>query len=122
MLCDVPYLVQCFEQIKNQDVYPIQYPDDTLSRDIQIDSYHLHPIMKTIYQIEDPEASVVDKRILHKVVISELIQQFRFYQQSRITHRQTSLSFTMKIWLQQAINPVYTLKIQAAALSSEFLK
>ncbi|EDY8127513.1 hypothetical protein GPA73_003728 [Salmonella enterica] len=79
-------------------------------------------MMKTIYQIEDPEASVVDKRILHKVVISELIQQFWFYQQSRITHRQTSLSFTMKIWLQQAINPVYTLKIQAAALSSEFLK
>ncbi|KHS81000.1 hypothetical protein RC83_20495 [Pectobacterium brasiliense] len=74
-------------------------------------------MMKIIHQIEDPEASAADKRILHKVDSSELVQRFRFYQQSRITHRQTSLSFTTKIWFQQAINPVYTLKIQAAALS-----
>ena len=46
---------------------PVQPPDDSLSRDIQVDFYRQCFTVKIIHHIEGPESSAADHGLVHKI-------------------------------------------------------
>lgn len=88
--------------------YPVQYPDDTLSRDIQIDFYRQNLTVKIIHHVEGSETSAKDECIVHKVNGPALIQCSRSGQPSLIRRKQVLFFFATKIQYYQSVNPVHT--------------
>jgi len=59
---------------------------------------------------------------VHKIDGPALVHRFWRRQRSRITYRQALFSFTTKIQLQQAVNPVNAFMVPAIALSAQQLE
>lgn len=56
-----------FQRVAAACLDPVQHPDDSLSRDIQVDFYRKCFTVRIIHQIKGPEASTLDQRVVHKI-------------------------------------------------------
>ncbi len=54
-----------FQQVDAVCHYPVQPPDDSLSRDVYVDFYRQCSTVKIIHHINGPEASAADQRVVH---------------------------------------------------------
>lgn len=102
--------------------YPVRHSHDPLRRDIQVNFCSQRFTVKIIHRIEGPQASATHQRIMHKIDGPALVNCFRRRQWSRISHRQTLLSLTVKIQFKQAVNPVNAVMVPPVVLTSQHLE